>query len=62
MIKNEQTSWVWYTVHLEDDQSWGGWQEYSHHDTLDEALLELGELKRKDKVCRVVRVTTDVVA
>jgi hypothetical protein len=60
MIKN--TSWVMYTVQLEDDQSWGGWQDYSHHHKLAEALQGLEDLKAEDKICRVVQVTTEVVA
>jgi hypothetical protein len=51
-----------YTVQIEDDQSWGGWDDYSHHDKLAEALEELEDLKRHDKICRVVQVTTEVVA
>lgn len=62
MIKNELTSWVWYTVQIQDDQSWGGWAKHTTHDSEREALLELEDVKAEGKVCRVVRVTTDVIA
>jgi hypothetical protein len=59
---NKQPSWVMYTVQNEDDQSWGGWDDYSHHHKLDEAIEELEDLKRNGKICRVIQVTTEVVA
>lgn len=62
MIENELTSWVLYKVQILNDECWGGYANHSTHDTLDEALLELGELKREGKNCRVIRVATDVVA
>jgi hypothetical protein len=51
-----------YTVQLQDDQSWSGWDDYSHHHKLDEAIEELEDLKSNDKICRVIQVTTEVVA
>ena len=61
MIKNNSTK-VWYTVQLQDDQSWGGWAKYSNHDIKQEALEELEYLKSHGKICRVIQVTTEVVA
>ena len=63
-MKNElkNTSWVMYTVQLEDDQSWGGWAKHSTHDTMQQALEELEYLKSHGKNCRVIQVTTEVVA
>jgi len=62
MAMNKQSSWIMYTVQNEDDQSWGGWDDYSHHEKLAEALEDLEDLKSHGKICRVVQVTTEIVA